>query len=275
MILSEKIQSLYDSLLTASYPTNGVDVPVRILRHYVNLTSYEYTHTIKRFLGNSHKVLLVGDAGGRDYYFLKLAGMDVTVCDIAEQSHPGMVQADITDLPFAPEVFDGVVLAEVIEHVVEDFKALTEIRRVLKGNGIMVLTVPFYHDEPEYHVRIHSPATIERLLRASGFAIQEYREKGGGFTFFERFRGYAWLVHGINWIAYRARGRTYYDRWNGLLTRVDLAFGSQRGSLWHRYSRHYGAFIRCVKANAWDFRALNRRKFREDGSPLSESVKTD
>ncbi len=52
------------------------------------------------------------------------------------------VQCDITNLPFADGEFDFVLASHVLEHIKGDYKALSEIRRVLKPNGIAVLPVP-------------------------------------------------------------------------------------------------------------------------------------
>jgi SAM-dependent methyltransferase len=51
-------------------------------------------------------------------------------------------------LPFPDASFDFVFCIEVLEHVPNPFAALTEIRRVLRGDGILVLSVP-----NPYHVK--------------------------------------------------------------------------------------------------------------------------
>lgn len=45
-------------------------------------------------------------------------------------------------LPFASEIFDGVFLNEVLEHVVDEMQTLREIYRVLKNAGILALISP-------------------------------------------------------------------------------------------------------------------------------------
>tara|TARA_Y100000034_G_scaffold135774_1_gene209058 strand:- start:58 stop:759 length:702 start_codon:yes stop_codon:yes gene_type:complete len=46
------------------------------------------------------------------------------------------------DIPFENELFDVVILADVLEHVNDEKKTLEEIRRVLKKGGDLLLTVP-------------------------------------------------------------------------------------------------------------------------------------
>jgi ubiquinone/menaquinone biosynthesis C-methylase UbiE len=48
-------------------------------------------------------------------------------------------QADIYDLPFADEYFDGVMVCFVLEHLGDPVKALIELKRVLKKNGKMIV----------------------------------------------------------------------------------------------------------------------------------------
>jgi predicted SAM-dependent methyltransferase len=52
------------------------------------------------------------------------------------------VKADITALPFSDESFDVILCSHVLEHVVDDRKALRELFRVLKPNGWAVVQVP-------------------------------------------------------------------------------------------------------------------------------------
>jgi ubiquinone/menaquinone biosynthesis C-methylase UbiE len=47
------------------------------------------------------------------------------------------------DMPFDDESFDFVVANHVLEHVNDDLRALSEIRRVLKTGGHAILQTPF------------------------------------------------------------------------------------------------------------------------------------
>ena len=101
-------------------------------------------------------------------------------------------QGDITDLPLADGQFDAVVCSHVLEHVLDDAKAMSEIIRVLKPGGIAYVMVPrdtelekTYEDEtivtPEArlkafgqddHVRIYGRDFVQRLSDA-GFTVRE------------------------------------------------------------------------------------------------------
>lgn len=72
-------------------------------------------------------------------------------------------QVDIQSLPFSDGQFDFVFASHVLEHIPDDRKALSEIHRILRPNGIAILPVPVIcehtieYDEPDplqdYHVR--------------------------------------------------------------------------------------------------------------------------
>ncbi len=49
---------------------------------------------------------------------------------------------DLQQLPFADGTYDFVFASHVLEHVRDDEKAIAEIRRILKPNGIAILPVP-------------------------------------------------------------------------------------------------------------------------------------
>jgi SAM-dependent methyltransferase len=201
-----------------------------------------------------HRVLNVGPSWGRDYYALTRAGHDVFNLDVARQIHlPNITICDITyAAPFPDRSFDAVLMAEVLEHIWDDRAALYQARRILKDAGKLIITVPFYHDLPEYHVRIHSPATIRRLLQAGGFRIVDYIERGGAVAF-------ARVVNGLRRIA-RLAGRD--DAFTQLVVRFDIWLGRRPGLL--RRSGAFGCYIAAVKSEAVDFEQLNRVEFAHE-----------
>ena len=50
--------------------------------------------------------------------------------------------ATVCDLPFRDASFDKVLCAEVLEHVEDDRRAVSELARVLRPGGVLVITVP-------------------------------------------------------------------------------------------------------------------------------------
>ncbi len=57
-------------------------------------------------------------------------------------SAPCLVAGSLYDPPFQAAQFDKVILSEVLEHVEDDTEALRSIRRVVKPDGLLAITVP-------------------------------------------------------------------------------------------------------------------------------------
>jgi predicted SAM-dependent methyltransferase len=53
-----------------------------------------------------------------------------------------MVKMDISTIQFPDEVFDGIVCNHVLEHIVDDGRAMAELYRVLRPKGWAILQVP-------------------------------------------------------------------------------------------------------------------------------------
>lgn len=71
-------------------------------------------------------------------------------------------------LPFDSNYFDVVLFADVVEHLDDPNRALTEIHRVLKPNGVLLLSTPhrqpdFVWDAP-YHVHEYDADELRALL---------------------------------------------------------------------------------------------------------------
>lgn len=106
------------------------------------------------------------------------------------------VEADAADLPFADGSFDAAVCMEVLEHIEDDGRALREIRRVLRRDGRLIVTVPnadappplleripaasvHAQEGPERHYRAGYRAdALARIVRESGFAVDSVTSTG-------------------------------------------------------------------------------------------------
>lgn len=58
------------------------------------------------------------------------------------EKNRAMVEMDITEIKFANNKFDAIYCSHVLEHIVEDEKAMKELCRVLKDDGWAILNVP-------------------------------------------------------------------------------------------------------------------------------------
>jgi SAM-dependent methyltransferase len=86
-------------------------------------------------------------------------------------------------LPFKSEVFDAVFTSEVLEHVPNIESSLSEIKRVLKPNGQLLLSIPFTYPEHEmpYDFRRLTASGVKQILTECGFEIVAI-EKSGTFV---------------------------------------------------------------------------------------------
>ena len=227
------------------------DLPAAYARAALSIQEVEPATLVVSLARGCQRVLNVGPSWGRDFYALTRAGHQVFNLDVARQSHlPRLAIANIARAaPFADQAFDAVLMAEVLEHIWNDFNALREARRVLKDDGKLIVTVPFYSDAPAYHVRLHSPASIQRLIRANGFEIVEYIERGGVVTFPR-------LVHGLRRLAALVG---LGDAFMQAVVRFDTWLGRRHGLLKH--SPAFGGCIAAVKSDVVNFEQLNRIEF--------------
>lgn len=91
-------------------------------------------------------------------------------------------QANIEKLPFINKQFDVCLLAEVLEHVIpaKTFLVLREVKRVLKNQAKLIISVPLNEDleemmpsNPNAHVRVYSLDLLRFELEHSGFVIEK------------------------------------------------------------------------------------------------------
>jgi SAM-dependent methyltransferase len=107
---------------------------------------------------------------------------------------------DLQQLPFDDESYDFVFASHVLEHIPDDEKAISEIRRILKPNGIAILPVPIVSEKtieyPEpnpyeaYHVRAPGIDYFQRyerhFSRVEMFSSDSLPEKYQLFVFENR-----------------------------------------------------------------------------------------
>ena len=56
-------------------------------------------------------------------------------------------KCDLRSLPFRSEAYDFVFASHVLEHIADDQKAIKEIRRILRPNGLAIPPVPVVCDK--------------------------------------------------------------------------------------------------------------------------------
>jgi len=135
---------------------------------------------ISTFITPPAKVLEIGCGTGNVSSFLARKGYMVTGCELYSEAinmaWPGFlkVQGDANNLPFKNSSFDVVGLFDMIEHFQDDVTPLKEAVKVIKKEGILVVTVPAieelwsHDDEKAYHKRRYTKTLLEKTLSGAG-----------------------------------------------------------------------------------------------------------
>jgi len=93
-------------------------------------------------------------------------GYNYIGCDMSAGKCVDVVQENPHILPFDSESFDIVLSASCLEHCRRPWELILEMDRVLRGGGLLVLTIPWkigYHPFPLDYWRI-SPDGFDELL---------------------------------------------------------------------------------------------------------------
>ncbi|MFL2607295.1 MAG: class I SAM-dependent methyltransferase [Flavobacteriaceae bacterium] len=128
--------------------------------------------------------------------FKKLKNLSYDTIDL--NSPIADIKGDICDLPFLDNSYDFILCNHVLEHIIDDNKAMKELYRVLKKNGIGIFQVPMdYNRDTTFedfsvtnkkernklfgqydHVRIYGLDFFDRLQKV-GFTVErcEYTSK--------------------------------------------------------------------------------------------------
>jgi SAM-dependent methyltransferase len=87
-------------------------------------------------------------------------------------------------VPFRDATFDTVLSVQVLEHTPRPAALLAEMRRVLKPDGLLILTAPFQfrlHEQPHDYFR-YSPHGLRHLCADAGLEVFEVIPQGSLWT---------------------------------------------------------------------------------------------
>lgn len=165
-------------------------------------------------LKDGDTILDIGCGNGYYLYLLKSLGLRLTLVGVDNDENAlrsarqvlgneriKIVKGDANKLPFKNEIFDKVLISEVIEHVDDEKRVLSEIFRVLKPKGIMVLTTcnidyPLFWDPINWllqrflgthiksgfwagiwnqHIRLYKMDHLKKILINGGFSVDEIK----------------------------------------------------------------------------------------------------
>jgi 2-polyprenyl-3-methyl-5-hydroxy-6-metoxy-1,4-benzoquinol methylase len=113
-----------------------------------------------------------------------------------------VLDGTVEQLPFADGEVGAVVITEVLEHVDDPYRAMCELHRVVRPDGVVCLSVPtsftelvFWRMHPRYaenatHVRIYTRPELRRMIDATGFEV--VRWEGRNFR-----PAVSWVFHAL------------------------------------------------------------------------------
>jgi dolichol-phosphate mannosyltransferase len=179
-----RMWELRNSILCADYDDRAFDSRIPPQRYWQRrrhqiVTAFAPSEGVCLDIGcGSSRILAsLGDVVGADILLRKLRW--------ARKYGKPLVNASIFELPFADEAFDCVVSSEVIEHIAPGRKPFSEMRRVLKNGGTLVLGTPDYGTlswrliEEVYHRLIPGGYADEHVTRYTRMRLTRLVEELG------------------------------------------------------------------------------------------------
>jgi SAM-dependent methyltransferase len=156
---------------------------------------------------------------------------------------PGVV-GDAQRLPFRDLAFDTLLCSQVLEHLPEPGLAMTEMARVLRPGGNLILTAPHIwgiHEEPHDYYRF-TRYGLAHLMARAGLEAIEIRAMAGF------------------WVTFGARFCYYLEAFERgpLIPLIRLGYGAIQ----------FAAFLldrlHRVEGDAWNYLAVGRKPGGED-----------
>ncbi len=157
-----KFSYLFSSIITIFYKGNNVECPIceksfrkflpygpkgmnnRLCPKCLSLERHRliwlYLKQETNFFTDNLKLLHIAPEQTFLDKFKKISNLDYVTADL--ESPIADVKMDIRDMPFDDNSFDILFCNHVLEHIDDEQKAISEIRRVLKKGGWAILQVP-------------------------------------------------------------------------------------------------------------------------------------
>lgn len=93
-------------------------------------------------------------------YFQRLENVRYLSADL--HNPQAMVKMDVCDIRYPDGAFDAIYCSHVLEHVPDDHKAMSELRRVLNPEGWALILLPITAEQTYEDVTVTDPAERER-----------------------------------------------------------------------------------------------------------------
>lgn len=170
----------------------------RGLTHTLSLAAFLTQREVRRLIDGvpPGRVLDAGSGRGPHRGALERRGCDALSLDIEDRGGGADLIGDLQAMPaVATASMDGVVCTQVLEHVPRPWDAVSEIARVLRPGGWLILSVPHLspiHEAPNDYYR-YTRFALSRLLADRGLEVQSLEVAGGLIAFLAHGASAAWL----------------------------------------------------------------------------------
>lgn len=182
--LLKKVRGAYEASLSFVFQSKlSITIlnPRYLANHWLN-------KNIRSSVNNVKGILLDIGCGNEPYYTIyskkvdKYFGLDLpTASQVMDVNlRPDIISDANFSIPVKNESIDTVLLLQVLEHLAEPGKVISEINRILKGRGILILsTRQLYpvHGIPFDFYRF-TKYSLEYLLLKNNFVIEELKAEG-------------------------------------------------------------------------------------------------
>lgn len=153
------------------------------LLHTLSAARFQLHRELTRTIGEHLRGEVLEAGAGREPYREMLARVTDSVFRVdIDPSHGVDLVADVQDMhQISSGSFDGVLSTQVLEHVADPYAAMSEMSRVLRPGGLLVLSAPhlsMIHDAPTDYFR-YTEFGLRSLAEANALEVLEVRPVGG------------------------------------------------------------------------------------------------
>lgn len=124
----------------------GINMMPKISRNINSRVNYsKFSQLISEKNVNPRVLILGGSIAGEGMEeIMSLSTIEFIASDVSFGPNTLLI-CDAHDIPFQDGTFDGVIAQAVLEHVVDPYRCVEEVYRVLKENGLVYAETPFIY----------------------------------------------------------------------------------------------------------------------------------
>lgn len=145
------------------------------------------------FFTHHHKVLHFAPEQAFYKRFRKMKNIEYTTTDL--ESPLADVKADICNLPFKDDSYDIILCNHVLEHIPDDTKAMKEVFRVLRPEGMAILQIP---QDLSRATTFEDNSITDRKERAKIFGQYDH-VRVYGLDYFNKLRSIGFIVNEVDY----------------------------------------------------------------------------